>query len=207
MDPMGEPERLDAPFVPPTFTGALELEARVQGAPFEGAVKGMFFRSICAEAAARGARVGRERYVPFRGYPLREWLTLMPEAARAAHPGVHPKEGMRRLGLGAFKVFEHSVAGRVLFSMAGRHAPAAAELTARAFDVIGSHGTVRVLVNEPGRVVFGLRNMWDYIDAWHVGVYQGAMRAFGLQGEVRVRLFDLANGDLELRYSHTRRVA
>ena len=59
---------------------------------------------------------------------------------------------------------------------------------------------MQVLENEPGRAVLGLRDIWDYLDAWHVGIYEGALAAFGVEGEVRVRSFDLQNGDLEIRY-------
>ncbi|MEM6954078.1 MAG: DUF2378 family protein [Myxococcota bacterium] len=160
----------------------------------------MFFSAIADEASRGGQPVGRERYVPFRGYSLREWLEFLPEAARAAHPSAHAKEGMRRFGHNAFGVFTTSMAGRVLFSMAGRNLSLAISLSTRAFDVIGSHGSVRTLTNEPGRAVLALRGMWDYVDAWHVGIYEGALRAFGIDGDVRIRMHDLSNGDIELRY-------
>lgn len=185
----------------PDYSAPLHVAPRAARCPVEGAVKGMFFQSIIDEVARRGGRrVGRDRYVAFRGYPLREWLELLPEAAVAAYPALGPREGMRRFGQRAFDVFTASMAGRVLFSMAGRNVRMAVSLTGRAFDVIGSHGAVSVLENDEGRAVFGLSDMWDYIDAWHVGVYEGALAAFGLTGEVRVRMHDLANGDLELIY-------
>lgn len=198
----GQARALQDRFAPPLMTGSLDVQERTELCPARGTVKGMFFSAIADEASARkGERVGRERYVAFRGYPLREWLEFLPEAARAAHPSVHPKEGMRRFGRRAFDVFNKSMAGRVLFSMAGLSVPMAVQLTGRAFDVIGSHGRVLVLENEHGRAVFGLRDMYDYIDAWHVGVYQGAMDAFGIgHGEVRVCLDDLGNGDIEVTY-------
>ena len=193
---------LPGPFVSPAFVGPLNVEERVAGAPFRGMVKGMFFSAIAEEASASaGRRVGRERYVPFHGYPLREWLAFLPQAAAAAHPNVHPKEGMRRFGQNAFGVFEESMAGRVVLSMASQHLYASVSMTSRIFQVIGSHGTLSSPVNEPGRAVLALRDMWDYIDSWYVGIFEGALRAFGAQGEVRVRLKDYSNGDIEILYS------
>ncbi len=161
----------------------------------------MFFSAIADEASERAKeRVGRPRYTAFRGYPIREWLEFLPAAAIAAFPRHPAREGMRRFGHGAFRVFRSSMAGRVLFSMAGHNIQMAMAISVRAFDVIGSHGSVELLVNDPGRAVFGLRNMWDFVDAWHVGVYEGAMEAFGLDGRVQVCLHDVANADLELTF-------
>ncbi|MEM9069807.1 MAG: DUF2378 family protein [Myxococcota bacterium] len=191
----------EAAFAWPDFRAALDVEFRQQHCQQGANVKGMFFAAIAREARERtGTHVGRERYVKFEGYPLQEWLAFLPEAAVAAYPDQPPREGMRRFGQGAFEVFTTSLAGRVLFSLAGRNVRMAVGLTGRAFDVIGSHGRVEVLVNESGRAVLGLRDMWDYLDAWHVGIYEGALRAFGQTGEVRVLARDRSNGDLELRY-------
>jgi uncharacterized protein (TIGR02265 family) len=195
------PPQLHEEFVEPDYRLPLDVELRARSCPSSGAVKGMFFSAIADETRKRtGASVGREKYTAFRGYPLREWLEFLPAAARAAHPHHPPRAGMRRFGQGAFDVFTSSIAGRVLFSIAGRNIMMAVPLTARAFDVIGSHGSVAVVLNEPGRAVFALRDMWDYIDAWHVGIYEGALRAFGVEGNVRVRNYDHSNADLEVRY-------
>ena len=198
---MGEPaQRIE--FVTPDAHAPLDVELRQKRCPSEGAVKGMFFTAIVDEIRRQGGDpVGRDRYVAFRGYPVREWLAFLPAAAEAAFPRLTPREGMRRFGQGAFDVFTRGVAGRVLFSMAGRNIELAVGLTGRAFDVIGSHGRVEVLENTGGRAVFGLRDMWDYIDAWHVGIYEGALAAFGASGEVRVRIHDHANGELEVCYA------
>jgi hypothetical protein len=42
--------------------------------------------------------------------------------------------------------------------------------------------------------------MWDYIDSWHVGIYEGALAALRVQGDVRVRPMDRTNADLEIRW-------
>jgi uncharacterized protein (TIGR02265 family) len=187
-------------FVTPDPLAPIDLDERIARCPKNAGVKGMFFEAIVEKARARGWDGGRERYVAFRGYPLEEWLEVLPTAARFAHPHVPTREGMRRFGQAAFEVFTSSTAGRVLFSMAGRNVRLAISLAGRAFDVIGSHGSVEILSNEPGRAVLGLRDMWDYIDAWHVGIYEGALTALGAAGTVRVKNHDLSNGDLELTY-------
>lgn len=198
---MGMPAKLrGGDFREPDYTLPLEVSERQANCPADGVVKGMFFTSIVERAAARGGTIGRPRYVAFRGYPLSEWIELLPVAAELAFPHLTPREGMRRFGQEAFDVFTASTAGRVLFSMAGRNVSMAVELTPRVFDVVSSHGSVKLLEAEPGRAVFALRDMWDYIDAWHVGIFEGGVRAFGLDGRVRVRTHDMSNADLELRY-------
>lgn len=190
------------PFLAPTFVGELDVDERVAAAPPAGRVKGMFFSAIAEEASTlSGRRVGRARYVAFQGYPLSEWIAFLPEAARAAYPSRHPKEGIRRFGRNAFSVFNQSVAGRVVLSMAAKNLHASMSLTSRVFQVLGSHGKLTLATNEPGRALIAVRDSWDYIDCWYVGIFEGAIRAFGAEGEVRVRIHDRSNADLEVLYS------
>jgi uncharacterized protein (TIGR02265 family) len=183
----------------PDLHAPLDVRWRVENCP-EGAVKGMFFEMIVSQARRNGGDVGRDRYTSFRGYPLSEWLAVLPRAAELAFPHLPAREGMRRFGRTAYDTFTSSTAGRVLFSLAGRNPSMAARLAGRAFDVIGSHGRVHVIDVGDNYAILGLRDMWDYIDSWHVGIYEGALAALDLTGEVRVRTTDRTNGDLEVRW-------
>jgi uncharacterized protein (TIGR02265 family) len=191
---------VEGEFVRPDFAAPLDdVAVRVLRCP-NASVKGMFFSQIVGAARKKGARVGRDRYVPFRDYPLREWIEVLPQAARGAHPDLPVRDGMRRLGWQAFDTFTTSRVGRVFLQLSGLDVDRLVSLAPRGFTVIGSHGQVVVVEQGPGRAVLGLRGMWDYIDAWYVGVFEGAMRTLQREGEVRVRLRDLHMGDLLLTW-------
>ncbi|MEO0323230.1 MAG: DUF2378 family protein [Myxococcota bacterium] len=195
----------DAAFRAPDLASPLDVEGLLAAGPPRGLVKGMFFEAVRREVRRAGAPTpGRDRYTAFRGYPLEEWLVFLPECASRAFPGLPAREGMRRFGHGAFRAFQQSTAGRVLFSFAGQDTEAAARLTGRAFDAIASHGRVEVRESGPGHVVLRLTDMWDYIEGWHVGVYEGATRALGAVPIVEVRMDTPRDGDVRVSWDGSR---
>ena len=125
---------------------------------------------------------------------------FLPECAARAFPHLPVREGMRRFGHGAFRTFQRSTAGSVLFSFAGRDRQATARLAGTAFDAISSHGRVEVVESGPGHVMLRFRGMWDYIEGWHVGVVEGAARALDAEPRVEVRMKTPRDGDLRLSW-------
>ena len=186
----------------PSFSAPLDLEARVAQCP-AAEVKGVFFEPVAARARRVGKPFGRPRYLVFRGYPLAEWLEFLPAAAAALYPTLAPREGIRRLGWGAYEGFVESTIGAVLFGLAGKSPELAIPLVGRAYELVRAHGSVRTIAQSPGRAVIAYRGFWDWIDAWHLGIVEGALRAFRLRGEVRVRMLGPNDGDIELRWDRS----
>ena len=58
-----------------------------------------------------------------------------------------------------------------------------------------------ILSLEEGRAELGLRQAWDFPEAWQVGVFEGGLRAFGKKGQVRVCVRSISEVDLELVWS------
>jgi len=160
-------------------------------------VKGVFFEPIAERTRRTGRPVGRSRYVAWRGYPLSEWIEFLPAAAHALHPQQPVREGIRRLGQGAYDGFLQSTVGSVLMGFAGTNLDLAVPLVPRAYVLLASHGTVTLASHEPGRAVYQYRGLWDFIDAWHVGVLEGCLRAFRRAGRLRCRMMSDCDGDLE----------
>ena len=192
----------DTAFRAPDLVSPVDVAALLAAGPPEGLVKGMFFEVVKREVRRAGAPTpGRDRYTAFRGYPLDEWLRFLPECASRAFPNLPAREGMRRFGHGAFRAFHQSTAGRVLFSFAGQDLEATARLAGRAFDAIASHGRVEVVASGPDHVALRLSGMWDYIEGWHVGVYEGATRALGAVPTVEVRMETPQDGEVRVRWT------
>ncbi len=188
-------------FVAPDFDAPLDLDERVRQAPSIATVKGMFFQRLCDDARlASGRRIGRDRYVSFKDYPVREWLRLLVEAAGAVYPHERPRHGLRLLGRRAYGTFAESAVGKVVMSVAGPNIKAALRLAPRAYMLAGN--TIHVELGEltGDRAVFRLRNAWDFHDAWHVGVLEGGVMAFGRTPETRVRVLSLCDADIEITW-------
>ena len=127
------------------------MDERVRLVPPTATVKGMFLERPIAEAQRLcGRRPVPGEYVPFRDYPITEHIRVLAACAAAAWPDVPLREGIRRLGRGAFLTFLESLAGRVVFAAAGRNFDAALGLTTRAYGLTGPVGTVRVVERSAG---------------------------------------------------------
>jgi uncharacterized protein (TIGR02265 family) len=188
-------------FHQPDVLAPLELDARLSGIPKDANVKGMFLSSLVDHVEARtGERIGRKRYVAFVSYPLAELLELLPKAAELVHPNLPVREGMRRLGQAAYPTFADSTLGRVLMSIAGSDPRAALHLAPRAYRLVGNTGEARVVDVDDCTSILELRGVWSFPDAYNVGVHEGALEAFGQDGEVRVRVHSISDVDLEIRW-------
>jgi uncharacterized protein (TIGR02265 family) len=191
---------LDPEFTAADFSAPLDCRARIASAPEDGWVRGMFFQEIAVRASARlGRTVGRERYVAFKAYPLREYLHLLVEAAGVLHPDETVREGLRRLGHLAYPTFAASTVGGILFSVAGDFV-GALRLASQAFRVAVHPGKVEIRRIEEGVAIAELRSMYSFAEAYQVGVFEGAMQAFGVTGDVRLRIRSISEVDLRLTW-------
>src|SRR5262245_47380584 len=91
----------------PDWRAPLDVGGYFEGVPAKGSVKGRFFRALVGDPGDPARpRVGQERYLAFRDYPMREYLELLLETARVRYPGIPHREALRRIGSGAYTLFE-----------------------------------------------------------------------------------------------------
>jgi uncharacterized protein (TIGR02265 family) len=187
-------------FTDPDWEAPLDLGERLAAVPPDITIKGMFFQLIVDEARnASGRSPGRERYVPFKGYPADEWMKVLVECAGLTYPRLPAREGIRRLGRRVYGMFVETMVGRVLFSVVGGSTTAALRVLPQAYRISGT-GKAEVSVIRDDRAVVHLRGLWDFPDAYHVGVLEGGLTALGRVGKVRVRVLSLCDVDMELTW-------
>jgi len=171
---------------------------RIRAVPSNATVKGMFFDGPITEAFRRsGDRPGRPSYVAFKDYPLADHIQVLVACAMAGYPNVPVREGLRRLGHDAFRTFLESLAGRVLFSVAGRNFDAALGLVARSYGIAGPVGTATVIQRTHDAAVIHLENIYNLPDCYHVGVFEAALEYFREDGEVLTRV--RSTSDVEIK--------
>lgn len=189
-------------FVIPDPNAPLDLAERLASLPAQATVKGMFFQTMSGQAfAASGQLPGRDRYVAYKDYPLREWIELLLKAARLTFPRVPVREGLRRLGQESYPTFARSTVGRVLMAAAGNNLGAALRLAPRAFSLTTNTTQCEVVAMADTRAVLRVTRAWDFIEALHVGVFEGTMRSFQRTGLVRVRILSLSSADFEITWT------
>jgi uncharacterized protein (TIGR02265 family) len=187
---MQKRERVDSHlrnFVEPPWTAPLDLSALLRGIPDSAVISGMFIQPLAEHARKRGSPLptARDRYVPFRFYPLREHTQLLIEMCELHYADVPIRQALRKLGRAAPTALVASTIGKVMLNSA-----------------VGVHDMIRALVKtyplnlRPGKldvIEFGkhsamlrLEDIYYFLDSHHVGSFEGIMRFAGKEGHVRI---------------------
>ena len=186
-------------FAEPDLRATLDVEARIAMAPEDATVRGMFFEQLAR--SARRAEIAREsRYVPFRNYPLRDYMSLVAEVARVRFPRLALGDAIRRVGWDAFLTMKDSVTGKVLFAFARGDALSVLRLAPDAYKHTMSHCSVSLRVSSPGQVVLEYRDLYNFVDCYQIGVVEGACRACGSVPRIRVRQLSVNDADMLIRW-------
>jgi len=146
----------------------------------------MYVETLLSMLKRRGAALPTDkRYFSFKDYPLRELMGLMVNAVEVLYPDISPREGMIALGRLAFPTLTSTTIGKVIFSVAGNSWVRALNLVTKAYEVSIRPGTASVteLTETSARVE--LREIWNFGDSYQVGVFEGAMKHFGVRGSVQ----------------------
>lgn len=189
-------------FIVPDWDRPLDVAGYLASIPETAVTKGMFFDPLRQRLRERGGRVpGREHYLAFRTYSMREYLEVVLECSALLHPEASVRERLRRMGHLVYPTFAETLIGRVLFKFAGSNVPLLLSAVPRAYKRVDPASSATVATLEEGRAVLEIRNMWDVPEATQVGVYEGGLEAVGLSGEVKIRSRSLCDCDLEIRWS------
>lgn len=188
-------------FAPPDWRAALDVDGQLAQVPAGATVKGMFWNDLYKLAAEGNVALPRGRYAAFGDYALVDYMRGVVQVSREAYPNVSAAEGIRRVGARGFDVLAASLAGRVLFALAGRDLQSTLGLVSQAYRRCLDPGGARVVLLEPKRAVISLRSIWNFPTTYQVGVFEGAMRNFGHTGSVKVRPLSACDADYLLEWS------
>ncbi len=183
-------------FREPPWESPIDVAAELKRVPEGLTQKGMFVIPMIVEAKRRGLTLAgaRERYVPFQDYPLREHVALLAESARAFYPDMSLRQGLRRLGRGAYHAFMESTVGRVVWAgVTETHSALDGILKGYVIGVPGC--AARVVERRPNAAILRLERVPYFLDSHHVGCFEGATRAIGIHATVKIRLETWASGE------------
>ena len=168
----------------------------VQSVPEAATISGMFLAPVAGEARKLGKPLvsARERYLPFRFYPLREHVSLMLEACQVLFPGRPVRASLRSLGRGAPAALLSSTIGRAGMGAAqGIQDITLAMAKAYAINIPGCQ--VTVVDASAKHCIVQARKLPYFVDCHHVGAFEGVLRYAGVEGEVRVRVLGTDQAD------------
>lgn len=170
--------------------------ARVAEAPESGTVRGLFFTEVHRLVPA--LQSARTRYIPFGKYPLRDFMSLLIEAGRMAHPGKSPDESLRLLGLSMFSAFSSSIVGISLFS--GVTFERALDLAPQAYRHTIEPARVELVSRTSHEAVVKLRDVWAFPESFQVGVWTGGLVALKLNGSIECIRHSWSSVDFRLTF-------
>lgn len=177
-----------------------EYVLRSQEAPEDGTVRGLYFTELLRLVPRLRAQQ-RRRYVPFSKYPLREYMRLLIDAARAAHPEKEPGRALCALGLTTYATFASSMAGSSLLSSVAMDQDRLLELAPLAYPLTIEPGVVEVVSRTQRTAVVKLRDVWTFPESYQVGVWLGAMEILGVDGSVEVIRHGWCSVDFYVRWT------
>jgi uncharacterized protein (TIGR02265 family) len=186
-------------FAEPNVHAPFAVREMIAAAPADIGVRGVYFNFIGDELA----RIGHSepQRIAFKWYPLRELMELEVRAASLLHPHVPVREGLRRVARISYTSLVSTTVGRVLFSVAGLDFRVALTLTSKAYALSMNRGTCEMLELHKGWARAALRDIHNFVDSSQVGVFEGAMEAYGVEGRVLVRPIDQANADFLIEWT------
>jgi uncharacterized protein (TIGR02265 family) len=170
-------------------TERLEFENFILSTPEKATVKGMYVESFLRTFDQRNLpRPSTQRYVTFKDYPLRDYMRMLLDACPVLYPGCSLREGLKRQGRLVYPTLLDSTVGRVIFAIAGRNWQMALPLASRGWEISLKPGSAHLFDVTPKSAVLALRDIYNFADTYQVGIMEGAMETFLIEGTVVPRL-------------------
>lgn len=187
------------PFLTIDWQEPLDAQAYLDATPDEAQIRGMFLDKVCKLVHEKGGRIGRERYIAFKLYPLKEHMTLMVEAVQMLYPGLSLREGLRELGAHAAPALRDSMIGRVFSSLVGDRPDSVLSLMFKSYQTTRTVGTAKLLHHVSGKeLIVGLRDVHDFPDCLHIGIFIAVMRELDQTWSVELHRRSLSDIDVKL---------
>jgi len=203
------PPEDDHEFVTPKWTDEVPLKPYLDACPDSATTRGTFFlhvhdhvtRELRAAPDALFEGVPRRRWLPFHSYPLREFMRLAHNGARLAFPRMAVSDGLRHLGWMSYPSFAATMAGRVILYAFGNELEDVLRAAPKAYGVGLPGATMRMREIAPARWRVELRDVHSFVDSYHYGVLEGAVRAFSHTPRIRMRKGPrLCDADFDVRW-------
>ncbi|MET0342460.1 MAG: DUF2378 family protein [Polyangiales bacterium] len=173
-------------FLEPPWDAPLDVAGCLRQIPDSATVTGMFLEPLVEMARNKGVvlRSARDRYVPFRVYPMREHAALLVEACERLYPNLALRQALRKLGRGAPHALLRSTIGKITIGSASGVIDVLRAMS-RAYPLNVHPSRVDVLEAVEGRAVVRIEQLHYFLDSHHVGAFESVLR-FGGASSPRV---------------------
>lgn len=175
----------------------------IAAVPADACTRGVFFNYIANELARAGHQ--EKTRTIFRHYPLVELMELEVRAATLLYPKQPLREGLRRLGRGLYGSLLSTTPGRVIVSIAGLDFRKLLTLASKAYSLSLTHGSCELSDLKEDSARYVLTDVHNFPDCTQVGIIEGAMEAYEVEGSIHVNAKTWTSADLLLSWRASRR--
>jgi uncharacterized protein (TIGR02265 family) len=175
----------------------------IAAVPAEACTRGVFFNHIANELARAGHK--EKTRTIFRHYPLVELMELEVKAATLLYPKQPIREGLRRLGRGLYGSLISTTPGKVIVSIAGLDFRTLLTLGSKAYSMSLTHGSCELHEVKEDCVRYVLKDVHNFPDCTQVGIIEGAMEAYQIEGSITVTAKSWTSADLLVSWRPERR--
>ena len=173
----------------------INVDQYIRACPDDAVTLGTFFQHVRdVVIRKRGSApatlmhgVPEHHWVPFLKYPLVDFMHLVVNAAGILHADQPLAEGLRRVGWLAYPSFAATMAGRIVLRAFGDTLEDVVRAAPKAYGIAVPSATVTVKNLGARRYIFEYRNAYNFVDTYHRGVLEGAIRAHGFDPKIEVR--------------------
>ena len=172
----------------PDWSAPLDVDAAIRAVPVGATGKGMFLERLMGELRRNGLSLtSRERFIPFKDYPLKQCLQVNVDAAKRLYPESSVRDALRRVAHLSFDTFARSMLGRITFSALGRDPAAIFRLAPVALRHSTNIGEFDVEMLGPSELIMHARDSYLYPQSFGVGMSEGMLESCGRTGLVAAR--------------------
>ena len=186
-----------------------DLKWRLAQIPDEAGCRGAFFNMLDMRAGSLSSATQLEyrnffrihRYIPFRMYPVRDYLTRMAVLAQIHWGGDNVYRGIREIQSGAFEAWTSTLVGRAALAVVDPSFLGMLRFCERSLTstTLVNYATFRIVGITPGVVRTRFTNEFVYIEHAMVGALEGIGTLAGFRPVFDVQLTDAFNGTVDIK--------
>jgi uncharacterized protein (TIGR02265 family) len=189
-------------FAVPVLDQPLLVEDYIQRVPAYATIKGMFLSNLyeIASSSDQGFELDARNIFSFRDYPLVEQVRLVPRIAAALYPDVSLRSAMLQLGRRVCPTFAGSLIGKLIFSAVGGDVAMLMRAGATAYSISSNVGQLEILECGLRSVRLGMREMFNYVDSYQLGILEGALMMLGCKPSLLLKLDSPVSAEVHLSW-------
>lgn len=189
-------------FVASALDEPLVVDDYVKRVPSYATIKGMFLSNLldiskCVESPFEWKGV---RFFAFRDYPLVEQVRLIPRIAVALYPDVSLRQSILQLGRLVCPAFARSMIGNVLFSAVESDVSTLMRVGSKAYSISSNVGRLEILESGRRSAYIRMRDMFNFVDCYQVGILEGALMMLGYQPKILLKLESLTSAEMQVTW-------